>query len=66
MGTLAVQDMKGVSMMVSRRSRVLGNVRLAITAGTLQPKPTIRGTMLRPLRPMRRRAPSVTKAMRAM
>ena len=41
-------------------------MRLAITAGTVQPKPISIGTMLRPERPMRRRSMSITKATRAM
>ena len=66
MGILAVQDMKGVSMMVRRRSRTLGRVRLLITLGTLHPNPISRGTMLRPERPSFLNGRSITKAMRAM
>ena len=49
-----------------RRSREDGSVRVAMTAGTLQPKPISSGTMLRPLRPILRSSLSVTKATRAM
>ena len=66
MGILAVHDMKGVSRMVSLRSRSLGSVRLLITLGTEQPKPMSRGTILRPESPRRRMGRSITKAMRAM
>ena len=58
--------MYGVSRIVIRRSRDDGSVRVAITAGTLQPKPISSGTMLRPLRPSRRSSLSVTNATRAM
>ena len=65
-GILAVHDMKGVSRMVSLRSRALGSVRLAITLGTEQPKPMSRGTILRPDRPIFLSRLSITKAMRAI
>ena len=58
--------MNGVSMMVILRSRSDGSVRLAMTAGTVQPKPTSMGTMLRPDNPMRRSSLSITNATRAM
>ena len=58
--------MKGVRRIVILRSRSDGNVRLAITAGTVQPKPISIGTMLRPDRPMRLRKTSITNATRAM
>ena len=61
-----MQDMKGVSRMVSLRSRALGSVRVDMTAGTVQPKPISIGTMLRPERPIRRRSLSITKATRAI
>ena len=41
-------------------------LRVAMTAGTVQPKPISSGTMERPERPMRRRSLSITKATRAM
>ena len=66
MGILALQLMKGVSRMVRRRSRSAERVRVAMTAGTVQPKPMSIGTMLRPDRPMRRRGLSITKATLAM
>ena len=52
--------------MVIFRSRSEGRVRLAITPGTVQPKPMSIGTMLRPERPMRRSSLSMTNATRAM
>ena len=58
--------MNGVSRMVILRSRADGSVRLAMTAGTVQPKPTSMGTMLRPDSPMRRSSLSMTNATRAM
>ena len=66
MGSLAEQLIKGVSRMVILRSRSEGRVRLAMTPGTVQPKPMSIGTMLRPERPMRRRSLSITNATRAM
>ena len=58
--------MNGVSRIVMRRSRWEGRVRVAMTAGTVQPKPMIIGTKLRPERPRRRRSLSITKATRAI
>ena len=52
--------------MVIFRSRSEGSVRLAITPGTVQPKPMSMGTMLRPESPMRRSSLSITKATRAI
>ena len=66
MGSLAEQLINGVSRMVIFRSRSEGRVRLAITPGTVQPKPMSIGTMLRPERPMRRSSLSITNATRAM
>ena len=66
MGSLAEQLMNGVSRMVILRSRSEGRVRLAMTPGTVQPKPMSMGTMLRPDRPMRRSSLSITKATRAI
>ena len=66
MGSLAEQLMKGVRRMVIFRSRSEGRVRLAITPGTVQPKPMSMGTMLRPERPIFRRSLSMTKATRAI
>ena len=61
-GSLAVQLMKGISMIVSFLSRSEGSVRLAITPGTEQPKPIRSGTILLPERPSFLRSLSVTKA----
>ncbi len=66
MGSLAEQLMKGVSRMVIFRSRSEGSVLVAITPGTVQPKPISMGTMLRPDRPILRRSLSITKATLAM
>ena len=52
--------------MVILRSRVLVSVRVAITAGTVQPKPMSMGTMLLPDRPILRRSLSITNATRAI
>ena len=46
MGSLAEQLINGVSKIVMRRSRSLDSVRVAIMAGTEQPKPTSIGTKL--------------------
>ena len=46
--------MNGVSRMVILRSRSLDKVRVAMMAGTEQPKPMSMGTKLRPERPIRR------------
>ena len=66
MGSLAEQLIKGVSRTVIFRSRSDGRVRLAMTPGTVQPKPISMGTMLRPDRPIFRSSLSMTKATRAM
>ena len=58
--------MNGVSRMVILRSRSEVSVRLAMTPGTVQPKPMSIGTMLRPDRPILRSSLSMTKATRAM
>ena len=65
-GNLAEQLIKGVSKIVILRSRSEGNVRLAITPGTVQPKPISIGTMLRPDSPIFLKSVSMTKATRAM
>ena len=49
-----------------RRSRSLDSVRVAMMAGTEQPKPISIGTKLRPESPMRRSSLSITNATRAM
>ena len=56
----------GVSRIVIFRSRADGSVRLDITAGTVHPKPTSIGTMLRPDRPSFLSILSITKATRAI
>ena len=61
-----MQLIKGVSRIVILRSRSLGSVRVAITAGTVQPKPISIGTMLLPESPMRLKSLSITNATRAM
>ena len=58
--------MNGVSRMVILRSRSEVSVRLAMTPGTVQPKPMSIGTMLRPERPILRSSLSMTNATRAM
>ena len=58
--------MNGVSMTVILRSCSEGRVRVAMIAGTEQPKPMSMGTKLRPERPRRRSSLSITKATRAM
>ena len=54
--------MKGVSRIVIFLSRSEGSVRVAMTPGTVQPKPISMGTMLRPERPILRSSLSMTKA----
>ena len=66
MGSLALHDIKGVRIMVILRSRSLARVRVAMMAGTLQPKPMSMGTNEEPERPILRSSLSITKAMRAM
>src|SRR5690606_12047698 len=62
----APQDMNGAIRVVSRRSLLLSRVRADITAGTLQPKPTTRGTKDLPGRPRPRISRSMIKAARAI
>ena len=52
--------------MVIFRSRSEESVRVAMMAGTEQPKPMSMGTKLRPDRPIFRSSRSMTKATRAM
>lgn len=61
-----MQLINGVRRMVIFLSRSLGRVRVAITAGTEQPKPISRGTILLPERPILRRRLSIKKATRAI
>ena len=58
--------MNGVSRIVIFRSRSDGSVRVAMTPGTVQPKPISIGTIERPDRPIFRRILSITKAILAM
>ena len=58
-GSLAEHDMKGAKITVSLRSRSLGSVRVAMMAGTLQPKPTMSGAKLRPESPILRSSLSI-------
>ncbi|MPM96064.1 hypothetical protein SDC9_143220 [bioreactor metagenome] len=62
MGIFAEQLIKGVNSMVIFLSRSEERVLVAITAGTVQPKPINSGTILRPERPIFRRSLSMTKA----
>ena len=66
MGSLAEQLINGVSKIVMRRSRSLDSVRVAMMAGTEQPKPTSIGTKLRPDSPSLRSGRSMIKATRAI
>ena len=66
MGSFALQLMNGVSRIVIFLSRSLESVRVAMMAGTEQPKPTSSGTMLRPESPILRNSLSMTNATRAM
>ncbi len=61
----ALQEVNGTSRAVMMRCRAFGRIRVAATAGTLQPKPTISGRNARPGRPIARISRSVTTAARA-
>ncbi len=65
-GRRALQDMKGTMNMVIIRLLRLSMVRVAMMAGTLQPKPMMRGMNDLPWRPMRCITLSMMKAARAM
>jgi len=65
-GNLAVQLINGVNKIVILRSLSLVSVRVAMTAGTVQPNPINNGTMLLPERPILRSSLSITKATRAI
>ena len=65
-GIFAEQDMNGVSMMVSRRSRSFSSVRAAMIPGTEHPKPISIGTNDRPDSPVLCRSLSMINAARAM
>ncbi len=66
MGSRAPQLMSGSTSMVTRRSRRVSRVRVAMMAGTVQPKPISSGMKLLPCRPTRFMKRSMTKAARAM
>ena len=61
-GILAEQLMNGVRRIVSFLSLAEGSVLVAITAGTVQPKPISSGTMLLPLNPTFRSRVSLINA----
>ena len=61
-GSLAEQDMKGISRMVMRRSFSFSMVRAPMMAGTEQPKPISIGIKALPLRPNRRKSRSMMNA----
>ena len=58
--------MKGITIIVVSRSRSDSMVRVAITAGTEQPKPSSIGIKLLPCSPNMCMKPSITKAARAI
>ena len=66
MGSFAVQLINGVKRIVIFRSLSDGSVLLAMTPGTVQPKPTSIGTMLLPDSPSFLRSLSMIKATLAM
>ena len=57
--------MKGVTMMVTNRSRRVSMVRVAMIAGTAQAKPESMGTKARPCRFIERMMRSIRYATRA-
>ncbi len=61
-GSLAPQLIKGTARIVAMRSLGLFTVRVAMIAGTLQPKPSISGMKDCPCRPKACRILSVRKA----
>ncbi|MBA7523249.1 hypothetical protein ES705_15372 [subsurface metagenome] len=65
-GSLALHDIKGLISMVTRRLFLFSMVLVAIMAGTLQPKPIIRGINDRPCNPILCMILSIIKAARAM
>ena len=66
MGSRAEQLMSGRMSIVTSRLRRLSMVRVAITAGTLQPKPMMRGMNDLPWSPILCISLSMMKAARAM
>ena len=63
-GIFALHDIKGISIIVMRRSFSFSKVRVAIIAGTEQPKPIIIGTKDLPESPMEWSARSIINAAR--
>ena len=61
-GSLAEQDIKGVTSMVFNRSLLFSSAREAMIAGTLQPNPRIIGINARPESPTFPIIPSMTYA----
>ena len=66
MGRRPAQDMNGMMAMVMRRDFRLSMLRVAMMAGTLQPKPITMGMNDLPCRPMRCMSLSTMNAARAM
>ena len=66
MGRRAEHDMKGRMSMVMSRDRRLSMVRVAMTAGTLQPNPMTSGMNDLPCRPILCISLSMMKAARAI
>ena len=64
-GMRALQDMSGVTNMVMKRLLVFSIVRVAITAGTLQPNPMSKEMKDLPCSPMRFISGSANMAARA-
>ena len=65
-GSRPAQDMNGMMAMVMRRDLRLSIERVAMMAGTLQPKPITIGMNDLPCRPIRCMSLSTMKAARAM
>ena len=65
MGSRALHDISGSTIIVSRRSVRFSSVRVAITAGTAHEKPESIGTNDLPCRPTLPITRSITKATRA-
>ena len=65
-GSRALHDIKGATMIVTSLSRSDSSVRVAMIAGTLQPKPMIIGMNAFPWRPIACMIRSIRKAARAM
>ncbi|MNC41263.1 hypothetical protein D3C75_900210 [compost metagenome] len=65
-GSRAEHDMSGIRRVVSMRSLGCSMLRAAIIAGTLQPKPMIKGMNALPLRPIRSIVLSISRQTRAI